>query len=56
MILFVQLCHVGIYLIPYVVARVAQRLERPHTDLMIFTSQVRIPLWDVRAGPSDETV
>jgi hypothetical protein len=35
---------------------VAQRLEWRRKDLMILTSPVRIPLWDVGTGPSDETV
>jgi hypothetical protein len=34
---------------------VAQWLERRRKDLMIFASPVRIPLWDVGAGLSDET-
>jgi hypothetical protein len=38
------------------VARVAQWLERRRKDLVIIASLVRIPLWDVGAGPSDETV
>jgi hypothetical protein len=37
-------------------ARVAQWLERRRKDLVILASLVRIPLWDVGAGPSDETV
>jgi hypothetical protein len=36
-------------------ARVAQLLERRRKDLMILESRVEIPLWDVSAGPSDET-
>jgi hypothetical protein len=39
-----------------IVVRVAQWLERRLKDLMILASPVRIPLWDVGAGPSDETV
>jgi hypothetical protein len=38
------------------VAKVAQWLDRRRKDLMILTSRLRIPLWDVDAGPSDETV
>ena len=37
-------------------ARMAQWLERRRKDLIILASPVRIPLWDVGAGPSDETV
>jgi hypothetical protein len=37
-------------------ASVAQWLEQRREDLMILTSLVRIRLWDVGAGPSDETV
>jgi hypothetical protein len=33
-----------------------QRLERQRKDLMILSSRVRIPLWDLGTGPSDETV
>ena len=36
--------------------RMAQWLEQRHKDLVIFASLVQIPLWDVGAGPSDETV
>jgi hypothetical protein len=38
------------------VARVAQWLERRRKGLMIVASPVRISLWKVGAGPSDETV
>jgi hypothetical protein len=36
-------------------ARVAQWLKRRRKDLVILVSPVRIPQWDVGAGPSDET-
>jgi hypothetical protein len=39
-----------------ITARMAQLLERMRKDLVIFTSRIWIPLWDVGAGPSDETV
>jgi hypothetical protein len=38
------------------IARVVQWLERRRKDLMILASLVRIPLLDVGAGPSDESV
>jgi hypothetical protein len=31
-------------------------LEQRRKDLMILTSRIRIPLWDVSAGHADETV
>jgi hypothetical protein len=34
---------------------VAQCFEQRYKDLMIVASLVRIPLWDMGAGPSDET-
>jgi hypothetical protein len=34
----------------------AQWLERRRKDLVIPASPDQIPLWDVGAGPSDETV
>jgi hypothetical protein len=37
------------------VAREAQWLERRRKDLVILASPVRIPLWDLAAGPSDDT-
>jgi hypothetical protein len=37
-------------------ARVTQWLEQRYKDLVVLTSQVRIPLWDMGASPSDETV
>jgi hypothetical protein len=37
-------------------ARVAQWLERRRKDLVILASPVQILVWDVDAGPSDETV
>jgi hypothetical protein len=37
-------------------AGVAQWLELRRKDLVILTSPVRIPLWDVGVGYSDETV
>jgi hypothetical protein len=43
------------YFIPFKAARVVQWLERRRRNLMILASLVRIPLWDVGAGPSDET-
>jgi hypothetical protein len=46
--------HVFIYV--QIVVRVAQWLEWRHRDLMILASQVRISMWDVGAGLSDETV
>jgi hypothetical protein len=35
---------------------VAQWLERRRKDLMVIASPVRIQLWDVGAGLSDETI
>jgi hypothetical protein len=35
---------------------VVQWLERRHKDLVILESLVRIPLWDISDGPSDENV
>ena len=40
----------------YAAAGVAQWLERRRKDLLILASPVRIPLWDMGVGPSDETV
>jgi hypothetical protein len=40
----------------YCAARVVQWLERRLKDLVILASPVRMPLWDVGSGPSDETV
>jgi hypothetical protein len=37
-------------------ARVAEWLERRYKDMAILASPVRIPLWDMGAGLSDETV
>jgi hypothetical protein len=37
-------------------ARMAQWLKPRSKDLMILTSPVRIPLWNVSAGPSDDTL
>jgi hypothetical protein len=38
------------------IVRVVQWLERRRNDLMIVSSRIRIALWDVDAGLSDETV
>jgi hypothetical protein len=38
------------------ISHVAEWLERRRKHLVIVTSPVRIPLWDVGVGPSDETV
>jgi hypothetical protein len=39
-----------------IVAHVAQWLERWRKDLVVRASPVRISLWDVGVGLSDETV
>jgi hypothetical protein len=51
----------NIVLLPHVlqllqVIRVAKRIDQRCKDLMIFTTRVQIPLWDVVTGPSYETV
>jgi hypothetical protein len=38
------------------IALVAYWLGQRYQDMMILKSQARISLWDVGAGPSDETV
>jgi hypothetical protein len=38
------------------VVRVAQWLQRRRKDLMTLALRIRIPVWDVSAGLSDETV
>jgi hypothetical protein len=40
----------------FAIARLAQWLERQRKDLVILTSRVRIPLSEMDAVPSDETV
>jgi hypothetical protein len=44
------------YLIFPLIARLAEWYEWRRKDLMILASRVRVLLWDVGAGPSDETV
>jgi hypothetical protein len=53
---FLKIISLVVSLIQNVSARVAQWLEQRRNDLMIFASPVQIPLWDVGAGPSDDTV